>query len=168
MNPLQITINGKQAKLSSAPTRRLSEVLREELGLVGTKTGCDAGDCGACSVLVDGKVVCSCLTPVAQVEGREIVTVEGLSNGELSPLQQSLLRHGAAQCGICTPGVLIAATALLNERPKPNAREVEDALGGVLCRCTGYKKIVAAVMDVGGTIAANAKPFRRPSRWCAP
>ncbi len=152
MTTLQININGKQTSISSTPTRRLSEVLREELGLVGTKSGCDAGDCGACSVLVDGKVVCSCLTPVAQVEGSEIVTVEGLSNGELSPLQKSLLRHGAAQCGICTPGILIAATALLNEIPKPNAREVEDALGGVLCRCTGYKKIVAAVMDVGSTL----------------
>ena len=158
MKPLQIKINGNQVSLSSAPTRRLSEVLREELGLVGTKSGCDAGDCGACSVLVDGKIVCSCLTPVAQVEGSEIVTVEGLSNGELSPLQQSLLRHGAAQCGICTPGVLMAATALLNENPKPNAREVEEALGGVLCRCTGYKKIVTAVMDVGSTLQQTQNP----------
>lgn len=144
---LQVNINGMDVAIQSNPTRRLSEVLREELGLRGTKSGCDAGDCGACSVLIDGAVTCSCLTPVAQTQGRNIVTVEGLAEDTLSLLQQSMLRHGAAQCGICTPGMLIAATALLDKKPNPTKLQVEDALSGVLCRCTGYQKIVAAVMD---------------------
>lgn len=145
--PLSFSVNGRIVALEVAPATRLTSVLRDTLGLTGTKVGCDAGDCGACTVLIDGETACACLVPAAQAAGTEIRTVEGLADGALSPLQASFLRHGAAQCGICTPGFLMAATALLEKNPRPNADEVHDALGGVLCRCTGYRKIVAAVMD---------------------
>lgn len=141
---LSLKVNGVEIDLPVSPGRRLSEVLREDLGLRGTKVGCDAGDCGACTVLIDGAPVCACLTPVAQVAGRAVTTVEGLDMG---PLQQAFLRHGAAQCGICTPGMLMAARVLLDNTPNPTRAEVEEALGGVLCRCTGYARIIAAVMD---------------------
>ncbi len=144
-----ITVNGEKRAVTSVPGRRLTEVLREEFTLRGTKVGCDAGDCGACTVLVDGEPVCACLTPVIQVLGRDVTTIEGISKDGLSPLQEAFLRHGAAQCGICTPGMIMAATALLRENPSPKPEEVEDALGGVLCRCTGYRKIIDAVCDVG-------------------
>ncbi|WP_424984825.1 molybdopterin-dependent oxidoreductase [Microbulbifer sp. S227A] len=144
----QMTVNGTPVALGQTPGRRLSEVLRHDLGLTGTKVGCDAGDCGACTVLVDGAPVCACLMPVAQAQGSQVETVEGLSrDGTLFALQQAFQRHGAAQCGICTPGMLMAATALLRETPEPTRAEAEAALGGVLCRCTGYAKIIAAVMD---------------------
>ncbi|UXX81808.1 molybdopterin-dependent oxidoreductase [Roseovarius pelagicus] len=145
---LSLRVNGSAHELPVSPGRRLSEVLREDLALRGTKVGCDAGDCGACTVLLDGAPVCSCLTPVAQVAGRAVTTVEGLAH---DPLQQAFLRHGAAQCGICTPGMLMAATALLARNPQPSRVEVESALGGVLCRCTGYTKIIDAVCDVRDT-----------------
>ncbi|WP_111733292.1 molybdopterin-dependent oxidoreductase [Roseovarius amoyensis] len=139
-----LSVNGDPVRVPAEPGRRLSEVLRERLGLFGTKVGCDAGDCGACTVLVDGAPVCACLTPLAQVAGRAVTTVEGLDD---SPLQRAFLRRGAAQCGICTPGMLMAATALLRDTPAPDREQVEAALGGVLCRCTGYAKIVEAVLD---------------------
>lgn len=145
---IRFTANGEPVAVNVAPTRRLSSVLRDELALTGTKVGCDAGDCGACTVLLDGDAVCACLVPAAQVAGRSVRTVEGLANGRLSALQQAFLAHGAAQCGICTPGFLMAATALLERGGRPSEDEVLDALGGVLCRCTGYRKIVAAVMAV--------------------
>ncbi len=148
---INFSINGDEIAVPSDRGRRLSEVLRETLGLRGTKVGCDAGDCGACTVLIDGAPVCACLTPMAQVAGRDVVTVEGLSKSGLDRLQQSFLRHGAAQCGICTPGMLMAATALLNENPDPTRAEVEEALSGVLCRCTGYTKIIDAVVDMDRT-----------------
>ncbi len=142
------TVNGRAVASDAPPMRRLSRVLRDELGLTGTKVGCDAGDCGACTVLLDGRPVCACLVPVAQATGAAIETVEGLAaNGTLAPLQQAFQRHGAAQCGICTPGMLMAAAALLGRNARPSQAEVEDALGGVLCRCTGYTKIVEAVRD---------------------
>jgi len=140
-------VNGSPVSVSAHPVARLSSVLRDELGLTGTKVGCDAGDCGACTVLLDGEPACACLVPAASVEGRAVRTVEGLAKGGLSALQASFLEHGAAQCGICTPGLLVTATALLEKNARPSEIEVKDALGGVLCRCTGYRKIVAAVMD---------------------
>ncbi|MER8770432.1 molybdopterin-dependent oxidoreductase [Mesorhizobium sp. M0960] len=140
-------VNGAAVSVCVPPVRRLSAVLRDELRLTGTKIGCDAGDCGACTVLVDGEPVCACLTPAASASGTVVTTVEGLANGRLSALQASFLSHGAAQCGACTPGLLVAATALLDRTPYPTEAETQDALGGVLCRCTGYRKIVAAVMD---------------------
>jgi len=140
-------VNGAPVSLVVPPVRRLSALLRDELRLTGTKVGCDAGDCGACTVLLDGEPVCACLTPAASVNGAAVTTVEGLANGALSALQASFLAHGAAQCGICTPGLLVAGTALLEKVSHPSEAQVQDALGGVLCRCTGYRKIVAAVMD---------------------
>ncbi len=150
----EIIVNGNPVEIGAAGTERLSSVLRNQVGLTGTKVGCDAGDCGACTVLIDGEIACSCLVAAGQTEGSDITTVEGLAaNGSLSALQESFLRNGAAQCGICTPGMLVSARALLDRNPQPTRNEVEDALGGVLCRCTGYTKIIDAVMD-----AADANP----------
>ncbi len=144
-------VNGRPVRVRAAPIKRLSAVLRDDLGLRGTKVGCNAGDCGACTVLLDGDQVCACLLALGQVEGRRITTVEGLaSDGRLCPLQLAFQRHGAAQCGICTPGMLMAASDLLARDPHPGAAAVLDALGGVLCRCTGYQKIVEAVLDHAG------------------
>jgi len=141
-------VNGRAVVVSSSPLQRLSRVLREELLLTGTKVGCDAGDCGACTVLLDGDPVCACLVATGQVEGCEITTVEGLADTNVGGrLQQAFLTHGAAQCGACTPGMLVAATALLERNAAPHENEVMDAIGGVLCRCTGYRKIIAAILD---------------------
>ncbi len=153
---VSLEVNGKSIVTEVSPLQRLSSVLRDELGLTGTKVGCDAGDCGACSVMVDGAVVCACLVPAAGLSGRKVRTVEGLSNGSLSALQESFLRHGAAQCGICTPGVLVSAAALLEQNPTPSETEVQDALGGVLCRCTGYRKIIEAVMNANRSVGVDA------------
>lgn len=143
------TLNGTVAEWEGVPVTRLAAALRDDLGCTGTKIGCDAGDCGACTVLLDGRQVCSCLVAMGQVEGRTVETVEGLALPEmLAALQASFLAHGAAQCGICTPGMLIAAEELVRRTVKPTRAEVEDFLGGVLCRCTGYSKIVDAVMAV--------------------
>ena len=155
--PVAFTLNGRPVEVHVPPGRRLSDVLRDDLGLTGTKVGCNAGDCGACTVLLDGRQACACLVPAARVAGRTVETVEGLAAaGALSPLQGAFLRHGAAQCGICTPGMLMAATDLLARVPAPDAAQVQDALGGVLCRCTGYRSIVAAVLDVAGTGTVDA------------
>jgi CO/xanthine dehydrogenase Mo-binding subunit/aerobic-type carbon monoxide dehydrogenase small subunit (CoxS/CutS family) len=145
--PLAFSLNGREIAIEAPPMRRLSQVLREDLRLTGTKVGCDAGDCGACTVLLDGQPVCACLTPVGQVESRSVKTVEGLANGALTRLQQAFHHHGAAQCGICTPGMLLAASALIERTPCPSETQVQDALGGVLCRCTGYRKIITAVRE---------------------
>jgi CO/xanthine dehydrogenase Mo-binding subunit/aerobic-type carbon monoxide dehydrogenase small subunit (CoxS/CutS family) len=157
---IRLTVNGTPVTLSVPPGRRLTRVLRDHLGLTGTKVGCDAGDCGACTVLMDGRQVCACLVPAAQADGTAIVTVEGLAGeglageGRLNGLQQAFHRHGAAQCGICTPGMLMAASELLATVAKPDRQQIEDALGGVLCRCTGYRKIVDAVLDAGGSASS--------------
>ncbi len=144
---IQFTINGRPVSLDIPGSRRLLDVLREDLGLTGTKEGCGEGECGACSVLIDGEVVDSCLVAVGQVEGCDVTTVEALErDGELSPLQRSFIEHGAAQCGICTPGMLIAAHALLQGNPHPSHEDVRVGIAGNLCRCTGYTKIIEAVL----------------------
>lgn len=157
---ISLTLNGAPVLLQVAPGRRLSEALRGDLGLTGTKVGCDAGDCGACTVLIDGQPVCACLTPAIRAEGREVVTVEGLA-ARAADLQAAFLRHGAAQCGICTPGMLTTAAALLEINPAPTRADVEAALGGVLCRCTGYAKIISAVLDAAGQ-GARPDPVAMP------
>jgi aldehyde oxidoreductase len=146
---LTLVVNDREVSVAAPLTQRLSRVLREQLGLTGTKVGCDAGDCGACTVLLDGEPVCSCLVAIGQVENRSIATVEGLKSRPplFDSLQKAFLRHGAAQCGACTPGMLVAATALLERNASPAETDVMDALGGVLCRCTGYRKIIDAVLD---------------------
>ncbi len=145
--PHRFFVNGRMVEVDAPPASRLTRVLRDHLGLTGAKVGCDAGDCGACTVLLDGEQVCACLVPLGQVRGRAITTVEGLAeNGGLSRLQRAFHEHGAAQCGICTPGMLMAASTLLDRPRPPSEPEVLDALGGVLCRCTGYRKIVRAVL----------------------
>jgi len=156
------TLNGRAVSVEAAPAERLATVLRRGLGLTGTKVGCDAGDCGACTVLLDDRQVCACMTSVAQVAGRAVVTVEGLArDGALDALQRAFHAHGAAQCGICTPGMLMAAADLLRRRPRPDAAEVEDALAGVLCRCTGYRKIVEAVIDAAEGGPREPAPLAR-------
>src|SRR5579872_5153958 len=157
---LSFTVNGHAVELAVSPVERLSKVLRENLGLKGTKVGCDAGDCGACTVLLDGEPVTACLVATGQAEGCEITTVEGLRARPplLARLQKSFLTHGAAQCGACTPGMLVAATALLEKNPSPNESEVMDAIGGVLCRCTGYRKIITAIIQAGTSAALEPPP----------
>src|SRR5882672_3561423 len=149
------TVNGRRVEIHVDPIRRLADVLREDLGLTGTKVGCNAGDCGACTVLLDGDQVCACLVPVGQVAGREVTTVEGLAESELSLLQRAFHQCGAAQCGICTPGMLMAAADLLRRNPMPTEALIEEALGGVLCRCTGYRKIIEAVRHAARQAAVN-------------
>ena len=146
---LKLVVNDREISVAAPPVQRLSRVLREQLGLTGTKVGCDAGDCGACTVLLNGEPVCACLVAVGQVENCAITTVEGLKSRPplFDRLQKAFLVCGAAQCGACTPGMLVAATALLERNPSPSEAEVMDALGGVLCRCTGYRKIITAVLD---------------------
>ena len=148
--PVAFTLNGHPIEIRVPPARRLADVLRDDLGLTGTKIGCNAGDCGACTVLLDGAQICACLVPAARVAGHTVTTVEGLApNGKLDRLQRAFLRHGAAQCGICTPGMLMAATDLLARTPAPTETQIQDALAGVLCRCTGYRKIIDAILDIG-------------------
>ncbi len=153
---VRLHVNRAAHELVADPSRRLSDVLRDDLRLTGTKVGCHAGDCGACTVLLDGEQVCSCIVALGQCEGRSVITVEGLAeaDGALSPLQRAFVAHGAAQCGICTPGMLMSAEALLRRQPHPSEAEVLDALGGVLCRCTGYRKIVEAVLSVSRALLA--------------
>jgi aerobic-type carbon monoxide dehydrogenase small subunit (CoxS/CutS family) len=145
---VRFTLNGSSVSADVSGSRRLLDVLREDLHLTGTKEGCGEGECGACSVLIDGQVVDSCLVAAGQVEGCSVVTVEGLASpdGTLSPLQHAFVERGAAQCGICTPGMLLAARALLDENARPSEDEVRVALAGNLCRCTGYTKIIDAVL----------------------
>ena len=137
------------------PWKTLQEVLREDLGLFGTKKGCDTGDCGACTVLMDGKSTLSCLLLAVEAEGKEITTIEGLAQqGELHPVQEAFIENGAIQCGFCTPGMILTAKALLDERPEPDEEEIRLGISGNLCRCTGYTKIVAAIRAA----AVKARP----------
>jgi aldehyde oxidoreductase len=156
---LSFSVNGRAVEVSVPGARRLSRFLRDDLGLTGTKVGCDAGDCGACTVLLNGDPVCSCLIAAGQAEGCEVTTVEGLAHRAplYDSLQRSFLAHGAAQCGACTPGMLVSATALLEKNPSPAESEVKDAIGGVLCRCTGYRKIISAITEAG-TVAEQTTP----------
>ena len=142
------TVNGDETEFVCDPRETMLDALRDRLQLTGAKEGCGTGDCGACSVTVDGRLVCSCLMLAAEAEGKEIGTVEGMADGaELHPLQQKFIDHAALQCGICTPGILVAAKALLDENDNPTEEEVRYWLAGNLCRCTGYDKIIRAVMD---------------------
>lgn len=148
---IRLHINGEEREVLTESHRTLLEVLREDLGLTGTKKGCDLGACGACTVLIDGKPALSCLTLAVAVQRKEITTIEGLArNGELHPLQKSFVEKGAVQCGFCTPGMILTAKAFLEEHPKPTQAEVKKAISGNLCRCTGYVKIVDAILAVAG------------------
>jgi len=143
---ISIRVNGEDHELLIAPNRTLSQVLREDLGLTGTKQGCGEGECGSCTVLLDDQPVSSCLVLAAQSDGREVITIEGVADGnELHPVQQAFVDQGAVQCGFCTPGMVLSAKALLDKKKRPTEHEIRSALSGNLCRCTGYQKIVDAV-----------------------
>lgn len=149
MRKINFTINGMAQEVEVSPTMRLLDVIRDVLGLTGTKEGCGEGECGACTVLIDGNPVDSCLVLVGQVQGRAITTIEGLNNGqELHPLQRAFIEAGAIQCGYCTPGMILSAKALLDRNPNPSEEEIRRSMSGNLCRCTGYKKIVEAIQAV--------------------
>ncbi|CQR72361.1 Nicotinate dehydrogenase small FeS subunit [Sporomusa ovata DSM 2662] len=146
---IEFTLNGKKIKAEVTADRLLIDLLRDDLGLTGTKKGCGVGECGACTVILDGKTVDSCLVMAVVVDGCNITTIEGLANnGTLHPLQQSFIDHGAVQCGFCTPGMIMSAKALLDENPAPTREEIKVAMSGNVCRCTGYKKIVESVAAV--------------------
>ncbi len=153
MEPLSVTVNGEQVECLINPGMTLQRFLHDKLGLTGTKEGCSSGMCGACTVLVDGKAVKSCLILALQVKGRSVLTIEGLSQGDslesLDPLQRAFIENGAIQCGYCTPGMIMSGKGLLAENPNPSEQDVRYALSGNLCRCTGYHKIVKAVLSVG-------------------
>jgi carbon-monoxide dehydrogenase small subunit len=147
--PLRMVVNGKSVEVKVDPTWTLLYVLREELKLTGTKKGCEKGDCGACTVLLEGNPVNSCLVLALQAEGRKVETIEGLGAADsLHPLQKSFIANGAVQCGFCTPGMLLSAAALLRKNPSPTEKEIRTAISGNLCRCTGYAKIVKAIQEV--------------------
>ena len=144
---INFKVNGDERSVEGFPMARLLDVLREQLHLTGTKEGCGEGECGACTVIVDGQIVNSCLVPLAQVNSAEITTIEGVArNGELHAVQQAFIEHGGAQCGICTPGMVLAAVDLLKRNPEPNENEIRNGLAGNLCRCTGYMKIFESVV----------------------
>jgi aerobic carbon-monoxide dehydrogenase small subunit len=161
MNKLLIStsVNGDPQQFICEPDTTLLDALREEMGLTGSKEGCGSGDCGACTVVLDGKMVCSCLVLAPEAEGRQIATIEGVAEGgQLHPIQQKFLEHGALQCGFCTPGFIVAAKALLDQNASPTESEVRYWLAGNLCRCTGYDKIVRAVMDAAADLRQERTP----------
>ena len=156
MPTLTMNVNGKDVTLEIEPDELLVEVLRDRLGLTGTKVGCEEGECGACTVLLDGKAVVSCLLPAMKAQGRKVETVEGLAaEGKLHPLQQAFIDCGAVQCGYCTPGMLMSAKALLDENPSPSEEEIREAISGNLCRCTGYRKIVEAIKAASSSVTGG-------------
>jgi carbon-monoxide dehydrogenase small subunit len=158
---IRFTVNGESRTVNVPPMKRLLDVLREDLHLTGTKEGCGEGECGSCSVRMNDELVNSCLVPVLQAEGAEILTVEGLAlGGELHPLQEAFLHNGGAQCGICTPGMLMAAAQLLAHRPHPSEAEIREGLAGNLCRCTGFIRIFESVAAAAG--AAESEPVKEP------
>jgi len=149
MPKLRFTVNGQTVSLPVSPQRLLVDVLREDLGLTGTKKGCGSGDCGACTVLLERRPVNSCLVFAWEVNGKEVTTIEGLNQaGELHPLQSAFVEYGAIQCGYCTPGMILTAKALLDENPHPSEEEVKQAIAGNICRCTGYYKIIQAILSL--------------------
>ena len=151
------TINGEAAEYLCEPQQTLLDVLRDVVGLTGSKEGCASGDCGACSVLIDGTLVCSCLVLGVEADGKSVLTVEGVAEGEkLHPVQQKFLEHAALQCGFCTPGLIVASKALLDANPNPTETEARYWLAGNLCRCTGYDKIIRAVMDAAAVMRGEA------------
>ena len=148
MTKLDFTVNGERTVLEVSDGARLVDVLREQLLLTGTKEGCGVGECGACTVIVNGNAVCSCITLAAGLNGANVVTIEGVSqNGELDEIQQALLDHHALQCGFCTPGIVMSAKALLDRNPHPTTAEIQEAIAGNLCRCTGYQQVIDAIAD---------------------
>jgi len=154
---LTLTVNGAQRSADVSPIKRLLDVLREDWGLTGSKEGCGEGECGACTVLIDGRAVNSCLIPACQVDGTEVLTVEGLAgHTHLHPLQTCFLTQGGAQCGICTPGMLLAAYDLLERNPAPSRDEVRVGIAGNLCRCTGYEKIIDSVIEAAAQVRGDA------------
>ncbi len=154
---LECTVNGEPVEALVQPYQTLLEVLRDTLELTGAKEGCGTGDCGACTVQIDGKPVCSCLMLAMQVRGRSLRTIEGLAQpGGLHPLQDAFVRHGVPQCGFCIPGTIMAAASLLEENPHPTEQEIRYGIAGNLCRCTGYTKMVAAIAEVAGTATKEA------------
>ena len=155
---ITLYINGDKYSVAVEPWRTLAEVLREDLNLIGTKIGCETGDCGACTVLIDGKSVTSCLSLAVESDGKEITTIEGLSNGaSMHPIQEAFVEHGAIQCGYCTPGMILSAKHLLDKNPEPTELQIRQALSGNLCRCTGYNRIIKAV-------TAASEKIKRKSR----
>ncbi len=162
---LALTVNGEAREVLAEPWKTLLEVLREDLGLTGTKHGCELGECGACAVLLDGELALSCLVPAVECQGRAVTTVEGLRDGpELHPLQAAFADHGAAQCGYCTPGMLVAAKWLLDRKPDAVRREIAEALSGQICRCTGYLQIYEAVEAAGRALRGLPAPGPRVPR----
>jgi aerobic carbon-monoxide dehydrogenase small subunit len=156
---ISFSLNGKTVEIEVKPWDTALEVLREQLGLTGTKEGCGIGECGACTILVDGLAVDSCLMPAPKLNGREVETVEGLRNGEaLHPLQEAFLSKGAVQCGYCTPGMLMSAKALLDKNPNPQRNEIVETLSGNLCRCTGYVQILEAVEEAVKVLGNDKEP----------
>lgn len=150
---ISLTVNKKSYEVAVAPNKTLAQLLREDLNLLGTKIGCGIGDCGACTVILDGRTVNSCLVLAVQADGSVITTIEGISDGKkLHPVQEAFIEHGAVQCGFCTPGMVLSAKTLLEKNPKPSELEVREALSGNLCRCTGYQKIVEAVQAASKSI----------------
>jgi len=155
---ITLRVNGESYEVAAEPWRTLLEVIRDTIGLTGTKKGCDEGDCGACTVLMDGKAVNSCLILAIEAQDKDIMTIEGLAEGDtLHPIQKAFVEHGGLQCGFCTPGMILAAKALLDQNPSPTEEEIRRALAGNLCRCTGYRKIFEAIGSI-------ARPARGKSR----
>jgi len=148
MTKIDFTVDGERVQIEVSARARLVDVLRETLGLTGTKEGCGVGECGACTVIINGKAVCSCITLAAGLGGADVITIEGVSkNGELDEIQQAILDHHALQCGFCTPGIVMSAKALLDANPTPTTEEIQQAIAGNLCRCTGYQQVIDAIAD---------------------